>query len=92
MIDHPFLMGEASKDRYIYVRDGRPIVREGPSSPDKAADAEVRLDWRTGRGRGGELDQPRDLAIEEVCRAPGPAHDKEIIITHRVRFCDQEAL
>lgn len=74
------------KYRAVFVTEGQPIVREGSVNPDKPANAEVRFDWRTGRGRGVELDQPPwNLTIEEVCRAPGPAHDKEIIITHRLR-------
>jgi glycosyltransferase involved in cell wall biosynthesis len=74
------------KYRCVYVTEGQPILREGPINPDKPPNAEVRFDWRTGRGRGVELDQPPwNLAIEEICRVPGPAHDKEIIITYRLR-------
>jgi glycosyltransferase involved in cell wall biosynthesis len=91
--DIAYVLPKLRKYRYVYVTEGQPIVREGSVNPDKQANVEVRFDWRTGRGRGVELDQPPwNLALEEICRVPGPAHDKELIITHRLRFCSQEAL
>jgi hypothetical protein len=79
------VLPKLQKYRCVYVTEGQPIVREGPVNPDKQANAEVRFDWRTGRGRGVELDQPPwNLAMEEICRAPGPVFVKEISITHRV--------
>lgn len=75
------------KFRYVYVTEGQPLVRAGKPNPDKPVNAEVRFDWRTGYGRGVELDQPPwNLFVEEVFRVPGPMHDKEVIVTHRVRF------
>lgn len=73
------------KYRTVFVTEGQPIVRVGSVNPDKPANADVRFGWRTGRGRGVELDQPPwNLTIEEVCRAPGTGV-KEVIITHRIR-------
>ena len=75
------------KYRHLYVTEGQPLVRVGKPNPDKAANADVRFDWRTGYGRGVELDLPPwNLPIEEVSRIPGLLHDKELIVTHRVRF------
>jgi hypothetical protein len=68
---------------YVYVTEGHPRDRSGPLNPDKAVGADVRFDWRTGVGRGVELDQPPyGLMTQEVFRAPAPPH--EIIITERV--------
>ncbi len=75
------------KYRYVYVTEGQPLVRVGTPNPDKPANAEVRFNWRTGHGRGVELDQPPwNLSVEEICRVPEPMHDKEVILTQRVRF------
>jgi hypothetical protein len=76
--------------RYVYVTEGQPLVRVGKPNPDKPASAEVRFDWRTGYGRGVELDEsPWNLSIEEVSRVPALEHDTELIVTHRVRFSTQ---
>jgi hypothetical protein len=67
----------------VYVTEGQPATREGPVNPDKRVGADVRFDWKSGRGRGVELDQPPfGLRIDELCRAAVPPN--EIIITHRV--------
>lgn len=67
----------------VYVTEGHPEHREGPVNPDKLVGAEVRFDWRTGRGRGVELDQPPYGAeVSEVFRTFAPPH--EVIITQRV--------
>ena len=69
--------------RWIYVTEGHPSHRTGPVNPDKPTGHDVRFNWRTGRGRGVELDQPPyNLASEEVFRAAAPPH--EIIITQRI--------
>jgi SAM-dependent methyltransferase len=73
--------------RFVYVTEGQPFIRVGKPNPDKPANANVRFDWRTGYGRGVELDQPPwNLLLEAVLRVPGPIDDKEVILTHRVRF------
>jgi hypothetical protein len=73
--------------RFVYVTEGQPFIRVGKPNPDKPANANVRFDWRTGYGRGVELDQPPwNLLLEAVLRVPGPIEDKEVILTHRVRF------
>ncbi|HEX4637314.1 MAG TPA: glycosyltransferase [Rhizomicrobium sp.] len=68
---------------WIYLTEGHPVLRTGSVNPDKRAGHEVRFDWRTGRGRGVELDMPPfNLATEEMFRAAAPQH--EVIITERV--------
>ncbi|HYX04600.1 MAG TPA: hypothetical protein VE963_21090, partial [Reyranella sp.] len=54
-----------------------------PVNPDKAAGADVRFDWRTGRGQGVELDQPPfNAKVAELFRAFAPPH--EVIISYRL--------
>jgi hypothetical protein len=36
--------------KLIYVTEGHPEHCIGPVNPDKAAGADVRFDWKTGRG------------------------------------------
>ena len=61
---------------------GKARHRIGPANPDKAAGADVRFDWATGRGRGVELDLPPYNALAvEVFRAFAPPH--EVIVTQR---------
>src|SRR5271165_4889047 len=68
------------KFRYVYVTEGQPLVRVGKPNPDKPANAEVRFDWRTGYGRGVELDEsPWNLSIEEVSCVSSLVHNKEFI-------------
>jgi hypothetical protein len=43
--------------KLIYVTEGHPEQRIGPVNPDKVGGAHVRFDWKSGRGRGMELDQ-----------------------------------
>jgi SAM-dependent methyltransferase len=77
------VLAKLRKYRAVFVTEGQPIVREGSVNPDKPANSDVRFDWRTGRGRGVELDQPPwNLTVEEVCRA---LTTTSVIITHRVR-------
>ena len=67
----------------VYVSEGQPFRRVGPVNPDKVVGASVRFDWRTGRGRGVELNQPPfDLPSQEVFRFPVPPN--EVIITERL--------
>jgi len=67
----------------VFVTEGRPGILEGPFNPDKPSGPGVRWDWRTGRGRGIELDQPPfDLRVEEICRARH--NDIEEVVTFRV--------
>jgi SAM-dependent methyltransferase len=68
---------------WIYLTEGHPAFRTGTVNPDKAAGHEVRFDWRTGRGRGVELDRPPfNLLTEEMFRVAAPPH--EVIVTERV--------
>lgn len=70
---------------WAYVTEGHPAHRTGRANPDKRTGHEVRFDWRKGRGRGVELDQPPfNLATEEVFRTSAPPH--EVIITERVHL------
>jgi SAM-dependent methyltransferase len=69
--------------RWIYLTEGHPAIRTGTVNPDKLAGHEVRFDWRTGRGRGVELDRPPfNLATQEMFRVAAPPH--EVIVTERV--------
>jgi hypothetical protein len=69
----------------VYVTEGQPVERAGPVNPDKPVGAEVRFNWRTGRGRGVELAQPPfNLDVTEVFRTP--SHPGEIVVTDRVRL------
>jgi len=68
---------------WIYLTEGHPAQRTGAVNPDKKAGHEVRFDWRTGRGRGVEVDRPPfNLATQEMFRATTPPH--EVIVTERV--------
>jgi SAM-dependent methyltransferase len=69
--------------RWIYLTEGHPALRTGTVNPDKKAGHEVRFDWRTGRGRGVEVNRPPfNLATEEMFRATTPPH--EVIVTEQV--------
>jgi hypothetical protein len=69
--------------RFIYVTEGQPTETMGPINPDKTVDHEVRFDWRTGRGRGVELDQPPYcLRTEKVLTSKVPP--AELLVTVRV--------
>ena len=71
--------------KLIYVTEGHPEQRIGPINPDKVAGADVRFDWKSGRGRGVELDQaPFNASVAEQFRTFAPPH--EVIITQRLIF------
>jgi SAM-dependent methyltransferase len=79
------------KQKYsrLYVTEGQPSEILGPPNPDKLAGADVRFDWRSGRGRGVELDKsPFNYQVSEVFRAKAPPH--EVIVTHLVARTTQE--
>jgi hypothetical protein len=81
------VLRKLKKFRHLYVTEGQPLTREGIVNPDKPSNAEVRFDWRTGRGRGVELDQPPyNVLTEEVCRIPAPSPAREVIVTYRVNL------
>jgi hypothetical protein len=68
------------KSSRVFVTEGYPTIQEGPINPDKSAGYDVRFDWRTGRGRGVELDKaPYDLTTAEMFRVQARA--QEIIVT-----------
>jgi hypothetical protein len=74
---------QCSNCKYLYVAEGHPAERVGPINPDKATGADVRFDWRIGRGRGVELDQPPyGLTTRKMFRAFCPP--KEVIVTDLV--------
>jgi hypothetical protein len=74
-----------AKYKHVYITEGQPLVIEGPPNPDKRAGADVRYDWRTGYGRGVELDLPPwNLALQEVVRSKDLEYAKGFIITHRI--------
>jgi hypothetical protein len=67
---------------YLYVTEGHPTELVGPANPDKVTGPNVRFDWKTGRGRGVELDQPPfNLTTQELFRV---FSSKEVIVTQRV--------
>jgi hypothetical protein len=79
------VLPKLSKYKNVYVSEAQPINREGPPNPDKPAGAGVRFDWKTGRGRGVELDQPPwDLKLTEIARTKSPGSVMEILVTHRL--------
>jgi hypothetical protein len=69
--------------QYVYVTEGHPAQHAGPVNPDKETGFDVRFDWRRGRGRGVELDQPPyGLETREMFRALTPP--AEVVITERI--------
>jgi SAM-dependent methyltransferase len=69
--------------KLIYVTEGHPEQRTGPVNPDKVAGADVRFDWKSGRGRGVERDQaPFNASVIEEFRTFAPPH--EVIITQQL--------
>lgn len=76
---------EKLNEGLVYISEGQPVERVGSVNPDKTTGAEVRFDWRTGRGRGVELDQPPYcLGTEEVFRVS--ASPQEVIVTERIHL------
>lgn len=77
------VLKKLSKYKEVYITEARPTLLEGLPNPDKPSGPGVRWDWRTGRGRGIELDKPPfKLKVEEVCR--GRHNDLEEVVTFRV--------
>jgi SAM-dependent methyltransferase len=69
--------------KLVYVTEGHPEQRLGPINPDKVVGADVRFDWKSGRGRGVELDQaPFSASVTEQFRTFAPPH--EVIITQQL--------
>lgn len=83
--DISVLLPKLGKYKYVYVTEAQPIEPSGPANPDMPVGAGVRFDWRTGRGRGVELNLPPwNLGVEVACRAPASPPVKEIITTYRL--------
>ena len=79
------ILPSLAKYEHVYVSEGQPLTLEGPPNPDKPTGANVRFDWRSGRGRGVELHLPPwNLPLEEIMRTASVGHVNEIIVTHRV--------
>jgi len=79
------ILPKLSKYSYIYISEGQPLIREGLPNPDKPVGADVRYDWRTGRGRGVELDLPPwNLTLQEIVRTTSPEDIKGFICTYRI--------
>jgi len=77
------VLAKLGKYKDVYITEARPAFLQGPPNPDKPSGPGVRWDWRTGRGRGIELDQPPfSLHVEEICR--GKHNDLEEVVTFRV--------
>jgi len=52
------VLGKLAFYQKIYVTDGYPAIVRGGVNPDISAGFGVRYDWKTGVGRGIDLDQP----------------------------------
>jgi hypothetical protein len=77
------VLRKLAKYKDVYITEARPVTLEGPPNPDKPSGPGVRWDWRIGRGRGIELDQPPfGLRVEEICR--GRHNALEEVVTFRV--------
>ena len=77
------VLKKLSPYKEVIVTEARPTILEGPYNPDKPSGPGVRWDWRSGRGRGIELDRPPfNLSVEEICR--GRHNDLEEVVTFRV--------
>jgi hypothetical protein len=67
----------------VFITEALPIIEEGAVNPDKPIGPDVRFNWRTGRGRGVELDKPPyNMRIEEVFRIRPSRF--EMIVTYKV--------
>lgn len=77
------VLPKLAKYKAVYVSEGHPAIVEGPVNPDKPVGSGVRFDWRNGRGRGVEFDQPPfNLRVEEVLRVASTS--AENVVTFRV--------
>jgi hypothetical protein len=79
------ILPKLSKYKYLYISEGQPLICDGPANPDKPVGADVRFDWRTGRGRGVELDLPPwNLTLKEIVRTTSPEDANGLICTYLV--------
>jgi Methyltransferase domain len=79
------ILPKLAKYKYVYVSEHQPLFIEGVPNPDKPVGAEIRFDWRTGRGRRVELDLPPwNLSLREVIRTNLSGPVKGSIVTHRI--------
>ena len=86
------VLPKLAKYKYVYVSEDQPLISEGMPNPDKPVGANIRFDWRTGRGRGVELNLPPwSLTLEEVNRSSSTGPVKGSVVTHRVIFPNQLA-
>jgi hypothetical protein len=76
------VLPKLSKFKKVYVTEGYPVEEVGPANPDIVAGANVRFDWRLGKGRGMELDkEPYNLSIRELFRID---RNKEVLVTFEI--------
>jgi hypothetical protein len=81
------VLPKLAKYKYVYISEDQPLISEGMPNPDKPVGADIRFDWRTGRGRGVELNLPPwNLTLEEISRSSSTGLVKGSIVTHRVIF------
>lgn len=77
------ILGKLRGKTCVYVTEGHPIKIAGPVNPDKPTGHDVRFDWRTGIGRGVELDEePFGMTITPICQA---SNGLEVVKTWRVQ-------
>lgn len=75
------VLDKLKKYKIVYITEGQPVNKTGPINPDKTTGAGVRFDWRTGSGRGVELDkEPFNININELFKVC--TDQKEEIVTY----------
>jgi hypothetical protein len=81
------ILPKLTKYKYVYITEGQPLIQEGLPNPDKLVGADVRYDWRTGCGRGVELNLPPwNLTLQEIMRttSTGAQDIKGSFLTYRI--------
>ena len=67
----------------VIITESYPVKGEGPVNPDKLTNHEVRFNWRTGYGRGVELDkEPYCVPTRELFQIS--PDEKQVLITFDV--------
>ena len=67
----------------IYITEAYPAAEAGAVNPDKPTNADVRYDWRTGRGRGVELnEEPFNIPVRELFRVT--ANPNDVLVTFEI--------
>jgi hypothetical protein len=84
------ILGKLKAFKKVYVTEGYPSIELGPVNPDKPCSFDVRYDWKTGRGRGVELDkEPYNIPTHELFRVTSPPSD--ILITFEIEWQSKQS-